>query len=255
MKTAFIVTSSIEVNNQYPLSYIGTRTAFTADERLRQTVMTINSLNFLSNSDTVIYLIDTSENYQEYLEFFRYQGNLRFISVKEEMPEIHNEVTTHPNKSRCETLIISNFLRKYAKELDQFDYFVKLTGRYSLDTTFDQTVFNQDNLDKMFFKTTWSWEWVDGWGDSYQMVDQRAYQGDNRLNQYCTGVFAWGREKTAYMLEIFTVVASILNVPRFIHYDIETLIYYFTGSARHDIIETTWLVCGWYGADGKFFRY
>jgi len=255
MRTAFIVTSSIQVDNQHPLSYNHNRTFFTAEERFRQTIMTVNSLNFLSQPDSVIYLIDTSEDCQTYREILRYQPNLKFISVKEEFPEIHNEVTTHPNKSRCETLLLSTFLNKYARELSEFDYFVKLTGRYSLDTSFDQTLFNQENIDKIFFKKAWAWEWSEGWGHSYQMVDQRAAQGDNKLHQYCTGVFAWGKEKMKPMVNIFTGMSSILTNPNLYHYDIETLMYYFTDCHKNDIIETSWIVCGWQGADGRFFRY
>ena len=255
MKTAFIVTSSIEVNNYYPLSYNNNRTFFTAEERLRQTITTINSLCFLSQKDTVIYLVDTSENFQEYRGLLSYQSNLKFISVKEEFPEIYQEVTTHPNKSRCETLLLSKFLNKYEKELLQFDYFVKLTGRYFLDRSFDFTLFNEENLNKVFFKRAWSWEWDEHWNDSYKIVDQRVAQGDNKLNQYCTGVFAWGKEKNATVTDILIVIASILSNPNLRHYDIETLIYYFTEICRYDIIETNWVVSGWQGADGRFFRY
>jgi hypothetical protein len=255
MKTAFIVTSSIQVSNQYPLTYSANRTFFTAEERFRQTVMTVNSLNFLSQPDTAIYVIDTSDNYEQYRSLLIYQNNLKFISVKDEFPEIYQTVTTHPHKSRCETLLLSSFLMKYSKEMSDFDYFVKLTGRYSLDTSFKKDIFNQDNVNKIFFKHKLSWDWNDQWGDSFKIVDQRVSQGDNKINQYCTGVFAWGKGKTKQMLDIFIGISSILTNPSLSHYDIETLIYYFTDSYRNDIIETDWIICGWLGADGTFFRY
>ena len=113
MKKAFIVTSSIEVNNNHPLSYSPVRSYFSNEERFRQTIMTVASLDLISDSETVIYILDTSENWSTYKAQLSYQKNLKFISVKDEFPEIYNTVTTHPQKSHCECLALSKFIRKY----------------------------------------------------------------------------------------------------------------------------------------------
>ena len=115
MKKAFIVTSSIEVNNNNPLTYSTVRSYFSNEERLRQTIMTIASLDLVSDTETTIYILDTSENWQQYRDQLLYQKNLKFISIKEEFPDIYEIVTTHPQKSYCECLSVSTFIRKYQK--------------------------------------------------------------------------------------------------------------------------------------------
>jgi hypothetical protein len=44
MKTAFIITSAINVSNDHPLTYSKTRSHFNADERCRQTIFSVNSI-------------------------------------------------------------------------------------------------------------------------------------------------------------------------------------------------------------------
>jgi uncharacterized radical SAM superfamily protein len=77
MKKAFIVTSSIEVNNNHPLSYSPVRSYFSNEERFRQTIMTVASLDLISDSETVIYILDTSENWSTYKAQLSYQKNLK----------------------------------------------------------------------------------------------------------------------------------------------------------------------------------
>lgn len=254
MKKAFILTSVIDPDNSYPLTYSKVRSFFTAEERERQTIMTINSLDHLSDPDTVIFMLEISENSNIYREKFWYQKNLVFISVKEQFPEIYYEVKSHPNKSRCETLLLESFMRKYKKELSEFDYFFKISGRYFLDSSFDTSLFNEYNKDKIFFKKALSFEWQDHFW-VYDIVDRREAQGDNCLRQYCTTIFGWGKDHYDHFLDMFTVTANLLKLPRYHHLDIETFLYLFTRAYEKDIIETDWITYGWTGADGRFLRY
>lgn len=253
MKKAFIVTSIIDVNPNIPLTYSKIRSCFSSEERFRQTLYTINCLNLISDTDTVIYLLDASENWQHYSQFFSYQSNLKYISVKKEFPEIYNDVTTHQNKSHCECQMLSTFVRAYKDELSQYDYTFKLSGRYFFDRSFDLSVCNEENLGKIFYKRPLSFEWNDGWG--YEMVDLRKDQGDNCLRQYCSVLYGWGREYNSKMYDIFTGVSTMLTRSQMQHYDIETLGYYMTRPFEKDIIETDWTVYGWHGCSGTFIRY
>jgi hypothetical protein len=253
MKKAFIVTSSIEVNNDYPLSYSHARSFFSAEERLRQTVMTVSSIDTVSPEDTQIYIVDTSENYHIYENFFCWQPNVRYISVRKEFPDVHKLITTHRNKSYCETLLMSTFIRAYQAELKQFDYFFKFSGRYFLDRSFNDSLLNEHNTNCLFFKHPLAFEWSDSWG--YGIVDLRAQQGDNTLRQYCTVLYGWGRGYHDRMLDLLTAVAPMLNSSRMSSLDIETLSYYLTRPWSNDIIETDWTVTGWLGASGEFMRY
>ena len=253
MKKAFIVGSAIEVNNKHPLTYNPVRSYFSNEERFRQTVMTIAALDQVSDSDTVIYLVDTSENWQMYQNLFSYQKNLKFVSVKNELPEIYDIITTHPQKSYCECLLMATFVKKYKQELSEFDYTFKLSGRYFIDGSFDTTLFNKYNTDKIFFKQPIKWEWKDQW--NYHMVDLRKEQGDNTLRQYSTVLYGWGKKHYNTFLDIFTVSAAILSQDNMSHYDIETIGYYMTRPYERDIVETDWIVYGWLGPSGQFMRY
>ena len=253
MKTAFIITSTINADNKYPLTYSAKRSYFSAEERLRQTLFTVNSIDQATNrDDTVIYLIDSSPDWGNYIGNFLHQPNLKFISVDFDHPEISKIVNTHPNKTRCESLIMSTILNRFKKELEEFDYVFKISGRYFVDSSFDISVL-ENNPDKIFYKKYSEHEWQDYWG--YDMVDRRSIQGDNYLRQYCSVLFGWGKKYQTQFADMYTTMASILSQPQMHQYDIETLGYYFTRPYEADIIETDWMVNGWHGADGRYVRY
>jgi hypothetical protein len=253
MKKAFIVTSGIEINGANPLTYSQSRSYFSNEERLRQTVATIASVDQATDDETTIYLVDISDNWQNYQSIFSYQKNLKYVSVKNEFPEIFTEVTTHPQKSRCECLTLATFMQRYKQELKQYDFLFKFSGRYLLDRSFDISLFNESNQDKLFYKKPLKWEWNDSWG--YSMVDLRKEQNDNYLNQYSSVLVGWTQPYQDRMVNIFNSVAAILSNQSMYHYDVETLSYYFARPYASDIIETDWKVYGWLGTSGQFVRY
>lgn len=254
MKKAFIVTSALNVDNANPLTYSDKRTHFGTDDRIRHTAMTVATLDMKSDDNTVIYLLDCSAGGgADNSNLFGYQKNLRFINVATEFPEIYQQVTTHPNKSHCECLMLAAFMRKYRTELLAFDFIFKISGRYFTDSSFDTTVFNKYNRNKIFYKTPLEFDWSDSWG--YNIVDRREQQGDNKLRQYCSVLYGWGNEHFDHFLDMYTAVACMLDLPSMIHMDIETLGYYFMRPFERDIIETDWIVYGWDGTSGRFMRY
>lgn len=252
MKKAFIITSAIEVDNKFPLTYSDKRSFFSNEERLRQTIMSIAFVDSLRD-DITIYLLDTSDEWTKFRDLFVYQRNLKFISVKEQFTDIHNKVTTHPNKSYCECLMMSHFLRRYKNELTQYDFVFKLSGRYFLDSSFDISICNELNSNKIFYKRPLEFEWKDQW--NYGLVDRRKEQRTNTLRQYVSILFGWSKPHYNHFLDMFTGMACLLDQPNFTHLDIETLGYYFTRPFENDIIEYPWIVYGWDGASGRFWRY
>jgi hypothetical protein len=253
MKKAFIVTSAIDVNQDAPLTYSNIRTIFSNEERFRHTIFTITSLDLATDQDSTIFLIDTSEDYQKYKSILGYQSNLVYISVKEEFPDAYHLARTHPNKSYCETILLLKFFEKYKSQLEQFDYFFKLSGRYFTDSSFDISIFDENKIDKIFFKQPLQFDWNERW--EYHMVDRRSIQGDEKLRQYSSVLYGWGKNCHYRMLDIFKVVAVFTSHHRGIRYDLETLLYYFTRTYEQDIIETNWKVYGWEGVSGNFMRY
>jgi hypothetical protein len=215
--------------------------------------MTVSSIDTVSPADTQIYVVDTSDNFHLYENFFNWQPNVRYVSIRKEFPHIHESITTHKNKSYCETLLMSTFIRAYQAELKQFDYFFKLSGRYFLNRSFNDDLLNEQNVNCLFFKHPLRWQWDDNWG--YDIVDRRAEQGDNELRQYCTVLYGWGRGYHDRMLDLLTAVPPMLDSAQMSTLDIETLIYYLTRPWANDIIETDWTITGWLGASGEFMRY
>jgi hypothetical protein len=253
MKKAFIVTSVIEVDNSYPLTYTPVRSYFSNEERFRHTVMTIAALDQVSDDETTIYILETSDNWQFYKDQLSYQKNLKFISVKEEFPEILETVKTHRQKSYCECLMISSFIKKYEAELFENDYIFKMSGRYFIDGSFEPELFNKYHTKNLFFKKPVQWDWKDEW--CYSLVDRRKEQGDNYLRQYSSVLFGWGKEHHAHMKDIWLGMTAILALPSMAHYDVETLLHYLTRPFEQNIIETDWKVYGWLGPNGYFTRY
>ena len=249
MKKAVILTSIVNPRANFPLTYSPQRSAFSAEDRLYHTMITLESLNQLLDSNTTIYILELSANCLDYKDKLN-KSNVKFINVKERFPEIYEEITTHANKSRCETLLLSNFLKDYQEELEEYHVIIKTSGRYFSDRSFDTSIFTSD---KLFFKTPIVWEWNDIWG--YQYVDIRAQHGDNKLRQYSSVFFAWGKKYYQEYLDMFTEMSDILKQSNMQHYDIETLLYFLTRKFNNDIIETNWTVYGWDGAGGQFSRY
>jgi len=253
MKTAFIITSIIEPDNKYPLTYSSVRSFFSADERLNQTISTIAAITNIIDLDTTIYLLDASNHWEMYAEALFHQPKLKFISVKKEFPEIFEAVRTHENKSYCECTMLSTFLETYKNELSEFDYTIKISGRYIFHSTFDTTIFNEQNRDKVFYKTPLCFEWKDSW--NYEMVDRRSIENDNVLRQYCSVLFGWGKEQNQHMYGLLNKVSELLSHSYLRHYDIETLGYYLTRPFKDFIVETKWIISGRNGCTGNFVRY
>ena len=257
MKKAFIVTSCIDVKNDAPLSYMESRSCFSSNERYLQTVHTLSSIDFVSDDETTVYLLDASDNWQEYASKLHYfNKNFKFVSVKEEFPEIWETVRTHPNKSHGECLMLTRFMKKYRQELKEYDYMFKMSGRYFLNKSFDMSLFNKYNTNKIFYKEPSKFEWVDYWNDwGFGLIDRRKEQGDNTLRQYCSVLFGWGRGHFDTFYDMFTGIAALTSQPDKKLLDIELFGYFFTRPYEKDIIETDWMITGWLGPDGVFRRY
>jgi hypothetical protein len=253
MKKAFIVTSIIDLDNTHPLTYSEVRTHFSSEERFRQTIFTVASLDKICGPDDTIFLLDASDNYESYRGALSYQQNLVFVSVKEEFPEIYETVRTHSNKSHCESLTLVKFVEKYRTKLEEYDYFFKMTGRYFTDSSFDVNIFNEDNLDKIFFKKPFAHEWNDNW--NYQMVDRRNIQGDNLLKLYPSVLYSWGRMNLDRIIDIYRCISVFTEKSQGTVYSFETLLYFFTRVYESNIVEVDWRVYGWDGTNGTFMRY
>ena len=251
MNKIFVVGSSIQTSDAR-LTYSPVRTVFTPEERFRHTIFTINSIhNAFPGSKIVI--VDSSDEYQEYLVLLQHlRSYVEFIPLKELSGEAQQIVNTHPNKSLCESLLLNTYYKQYKKELETYDYVIKGCGRY-FHFDFTDALFTPENRDKIFFKKPLQFEWNPSW--DYRFIDLRKEQGDNKLRQYCTVLYAFGSMHLDKFIDINETAIHLIKQPTMLHYDIETLSYYLTRPYKDSIIETDWKVSGWDGTSARFMYY
>ena len=250
MNKLIVVGSSIQPR-EGKFSYSNTRSSFSTEERFRQTVFTINSLRN-SIPDAKIMVVDSSDDYMQYYAQLAFIKNVEYIPLKTISYNAFETVNTHRNKSYCECLLLNTFYKAYKKEIDNYDYIVKATGRYFY-YDFDDSLFNEQNVDKIFFKKPLKFKWDDAW--RYSMIDRRHIQKDNMLRQYCTVLYAFAKQHLNSMIDINEATMNFIDSQEMTHYDIETLAYYLTRPYDDRMIETDWVVSGWDGVSGRYMYY
>lgn len=249
MKKAFIVTSFIDADNAHPLTYSAKRTAFTPEERWRQTVGTIASLDQAGDKDTTIFLLELSRNWERYRQAISYQSNLVFVPIWKDLPGVAERASTHPNKSYCEQLLLNRWLHAYSDRISHYEAFVKVSGRYFLDSSF-----NINHLGDIGFylKKPVGWEWSDDW--NYHKIDRRKIQGNNLFHQYCTSIYGWHASLTSAYLDVSRRIYEWCYEPENVGYDVETMMYYFVQEGKIPVREMPWTIYGWSGVSGAFIR-
>lgn len=253
MKKCMVVTGVIDVDNSFGFTYSPVRSAFTNEERLKQTVATIDQLHNLCDENTKIYLLVCANQPGKYLEDFSPYKNVVYVDFIKQFPEEYKIVTTHPHKSYGEMTLQITFFDNYKQELQDYDYFFKLSGRYIIEDHFDLDLCNTENLNKFLFKKPTEFNWDNNW--NYHLVDRRNFQGNNKLNQYCTIFYGWGREKHSVILNVFKSIADVTNNKKTMQYDVELLLYFFTRWYQDEIVDLSTIVFGWLGTDAQFVRY
>jgi hypothetical protein len=246
----FIVGSSIQTRSNR-LTYSKVRTIFSREERLRQTIFTINSITN-AFPDSKIVLVDSSDDTKDIEISFKYFKNVEFIALKELSGEAHEIVNTHKNKSLCESLLLNTYYTQYKKYIKEFDFVVKACGRYFYFDMLD-SFFTEENKDKIFFKKPLKFKWNDTW--NYQYIDARETQKDDFIRQYCTVLYGFGSSHLHKFIDMNEAIVHLISYPQMSHFDVETLSYYMTRPFQSQIIETDWRVCGWDGTSGKFMFY
>jgi hypothetical protein len=245
MKISFVVTSTIYPSD-IPLTYSQVRSKFDPEERLRQTIYTINSIKS-QIPNARIYLLDSSPDTQKISDAFKYFGVILPL-IPEETKQIIN---THPHKSYCECLLLSSFFDAYKKEISDQDFIFKSTGRY----VYDFRGLNALDTSKMYFKKPNCFPWRNEWSWQFPLVDTRTEEFHNEFRQYCTVLYGFGSQHIPKMRDIYTTVMNIINQREYSHYDVEGLTYTLTRGYKPLIEETDWLVTGFDGTSGRLMYY
>lgn len=132
-ETTFLIPSVINVS-RIPFDYSNYRSIFTPNERHKQTIAQVQSLENIPNSES--YLLEGSPLNLLQLEELHYHTNV-ILFCKDEHGFLY--ANKHPNKSIYEIYVMREMLN-WVKS----DWYFKFGGRYSLLKYFDITQFQKD---------------------------------------------------------------------------------------------------------------
>jgi hypothetical protein len=250
MKIAFYISSVINMKNIEDIGFghSSKRTAFSDEERFRQTQFTIANIRSLFPEATIFHF-EIGENSKQYQEKLSYIDNLKFIIGEDLDAEAMKLCRSNPSKGLCETVATELFLEHYKDELKEFDFLIKIGGRYFF-TSIDKTFLSPENTDKYLCKNIRRFEWLEWWGYPEFLKDnghlnwtpsQSYIVGTQRLNDYQTSL---SLIKDFYIKNPET--AKIL--------DFECMLYHYILKGKPHI-EIPWINGGWGGQDAVYNEY
>lgn len=224
-KICFIITSSIEVDNNYPIDIWdpneGRRSDFDSEERYRQLIYTLCNLRLIDKTATY-YIAETSIDYEKYYnieELFMHVGQentkIVFWPLGKYNQEALRIANTNNNKSYCEGVLLYNFIKENREELLQYDFIIKVSGRYVYE-------FNINDLkkDKLMFRYARSF----------------VSSGNTRYLYPCT-IYAFDTKFTDRVINILEKINNNLgeNDETYLHNSMETLLYEYTREYEEDL--------------------
>lgn len=127
-KIIFIVTSCINFDTS-PLSYFHTRSVFSPQERLEQTIVTLSKIREKIPNVTILLANNNSLTHEQESILRKHCDDIYILD-----DEI---IRTHPNKSNSECKSLLNACKKIIENNLEFDYVFKTSGRYYLMDEFD----------------------------------------------------------------------------------------------------------------------
>lgn len=249
MKIAFLVTSTIEVDNTNNFIYQPhlQRSCWTTEQRLEQTFFTISQIKkFVPLAD--IYILDSSRNFYLFQNKFLDVEYIPLYKLDKNKIEI-----THNNKIKglCETILLDTFLDTYSKHLEKYDYIVKITGRYFINETFNLNNLNEYNLDKILIKGV---SWVDITNFKNTGYEQ-FLNSNNKFPYVLTCLYAVGKYKfKMYQLGIKKII-QMYQEKNIDDVALETLFYKAILLNYKDYYYVPWKIQGYCGVTGQLVHY
>jgi hypothetical protein len=142
MKTVFTITSVINI----PESIRPNLSVFDTNTRFEQTLNTIKSIkNYSQNSK--IFLYETSDITKEQETIIKNEvDSLILLNEDDEM----RANRFYWNKSASECLLLHKMWQD--PRINEFDFIMKMTGRYEITKEFDPWYFTENNIDKVITK-------------------------------------------------------------------------------------------------------
>lgn len=253
MKIAFLITSTIEVedNNNYFIYQPHLKRSFwTTQQRFDQTVNTINQIKkVVPNAD--VFLIDSSKNYLTYRDFFEKSfTDLRFVSVENIDFNSAKICQTSKVKGLCESLLLKSFVNNY-KQLEDYDFVIKITGRYLLSDNFNTEILNENTLNKFIFTKFISWVDI----ENHRNKGYENYMVNNKFPYILTCLYGLGK----YQLDKYkNTLDKVISEYQKGHIDdvaLETVFYHYLNINTDDYILSDWDLTCFCGVTGQTIYY
>jgi len=252
MKPVFLLGSVINVS-EGTFNYMDhSRSSQSAMERAKQTLLSLNSI-FCRVPNAKIYIIEGSLNLPEtllissgishYLDVY----DVELVKLVDVDEDACVELNTHRNKSYCESLLYSTFLRHYKEDLKNYDMIIKMSGRYSLTVTCD--IGQMPDKNKVYFKrelyfpnpNNEQWAYPDLLIPGQELTDAK----------WTTSIlFAFGVNRLNDLQDFFNfIISNTKNRDTCV----EQLIQYWSWMNKINHEEIGWMLCGWNGGDDVFW--
>jgi hypothetical protein len=248
MKIAFYISSVINLDNTNGFGHNPIRSAFPPAERFRQTQFTIANIKSLF-PDARIFLFEIGHNVDQIRADLKYVHNLTVISAEELDSVVTELCRTNESKGTCETAATLLFLKNYIDVLKEYDYVIKISGRYFF-TSIDKSILNQENTNKYICKQIQDWEWKSHWG--YPEILKK----DNRLFWAPSQSYAVGKDLLDDLQQsLYKIYEYYINNPELAKIlDFECLLYQYVLQDK-PYIEVPWIAGGWSGQTGVYNEY
>lgn len=241
-KICFIVTSSIEVDNNYPLDLWDPsgrrRSDFDSEERYRQLIYTLCNLRLIDKTATY-YVAETSLDYEKYYwieSLFTGVGQEKTKVVLWPLSKYNQEAAqianTNNNKSYCEGILLYNFVKENRDELSQYDFIIKVSGRYVYEIDL-----NELKEDKFMFRY------------------KRPYlRNGEETFLYPSTIYALDTKFLDRYIELLNRSCEILGEhdATYITHSMETILYDCTKDFESDLIDVNWLTRGFAGISKSY---
>jgi hypothetical protein len=254
MNNCYVITSVIDIDNSCLLKEDQIRTILSTQERLDDTIKTIESI-FNQDSNATIFLVDGSKNYFNVLiEKF---PKLQYVQLETINASVGNIVRTHKSKSYGENIMLLEFLKHYKKKIvDNYDFLVKVSGRYYFTTHFIDDLIAA-NVNKFLFKKPVFWNRQNLTYIPEYFLPTDMYVDDN-LGGYYTVAYAVGAmQMNKYEIILNACCTMVDENSKYFYVDIEYIFYKIFNELElnNTIHLVDWIIEGRGGQNGKYFRY
>ena len=254
MKLVYLIGSCIQFSNDYVVKWSSQRSYFNEEQRLIQTIDSVRNIKG-NDPDAVIYLIDASEKeFPELVELQTQVTGFRYVQLHKLNPTLSTTVRTHRSKSHGECLIFLEFLRHHKEELREFDYIVKLSGRYQINRATFNKDFLDSNLDKFYFIGPYYWEYEQWKHIAEYTPKDLVYENNNKIS-ILTMLYVVGQRLIDRWELCLAAAANLTDYTQKMHFiDIEFVFYYILRQFNlwSNVELLPWQVDGFCGATGVF---